>query len=737
MSTTDWTLLPSLVLRSAGFPWQTVESLRYGGGAAALVTVAGLRAAALDHAEGLRPNARLSRGQQSRLKGLRGLEPHPALPDAWLAGWNRLTEALADAQAAFVSAVDQDIEDVAEAFAALRADERFLDAVVCSSPAAYRDLERGAKGARIRRQLASYAQRLAAKSETMSFFGPINYAELTTDPGPSALGWDGHQEIRERQAHTAARILDSLQGRILGDDRVFDRLVPRRKTVLRRATGVIADVDGTRTVAEYGPAAREEIRAAIVSGRLTHDLVPPATEVDPWRWLAHRIGTRADQPGTSEIDVLVKTVRAALAEYPAAPPSRKVALQGEIANLLPARAVSGGRFYNDRVVVHEAAAGTVRATLSGGLAADLRTVVPGALDLLAWEAEATRRATNRALASLLGACRTSLGAALKLAADLEVRPGGELAAAVAETVAKAGTESIDLADHIAPARTPRDAVLCSVDLLPVVDDLARYREGETLLVLGDIHDAALLTPWAMQFHPEAADRIARRDAEIRRVLRQRATVTVVSGRSTGLPPLEYPGLVLELGGTAANPDLPRIGLDDLYVESDGTEAFLRSRRHPGVDLLFHNGELDTGLHTALALPRIRRPQLPDLPHVPRLTWRNVVLSRRCWTVDSAAVPRASAKQTDADRLWAVAEWIAETGLPARFFAKSPAERKPIFVDTATPALLDGLTRLAGTADRLRISEVLPEPEQAWLRDGRLRFAAELRSVYLRPGGDPA
>jgi hypothetical protein len=56
----------------------------------------------------------------------------------------------------------------------------------------------------------------------------------------------------------------------------------------------------------------------------------------------------------------------------------------------------------------------------------------------------------------------------------------------------------------------------------------------------------------------------------------------------------------------------------------------------------------------------------------------------------------------------------------------------------SPLLVDGLLRLARDAQALHASELLPGPGQMWLRDGTLRFAAELRCVYLRtagPGGD--
>ncbi|MFD0660701.1 lantibiotic dehydratase [Thermocatellispora tengchongensis] len=278
-------------------------------------------------------------------------------------------------------------------------------------------------------------------------------------------------------------------------------------------------------------------------------------------------------------------------------------------------------------------------------------------------------------------------------------------------------------------------MLCSADVMVAAPALEAYEPGRTPLVLGDIHDAALLTPWALQFHPDAAALTAARDDAIERALTGFTALNVIARRGGGLPPLEFPGPVLELGGVAADPRRRRIGLDTLFVHSDGERAELRAHGLAG-PLLFHNGELDTAVHTALALPRIRRPALPDLPYIPRLTWDNVVVSRRRWLIGRDRFDALGAAPGDSGRLVAMARLRAEHDLPGAFFASSPAERKPIYVDSRAPALLDGLVRLARTADRLTLTETLPGPEECWLRDGGLRFAAELRCVYLRPPRAP-
>lgn len=273
--THSWNILSTLVLRSAGFPWQLVESLRYHHSGELVAEIIDLEDHARTLAENL-PGVRLSRGDRSKLRTLRPLASREDnFPEQWLTEWNKQTSALADKHEHLAEAITVDAAAVDQAFAALRSDERVGEAIACSSPPAYRDLSRGAKGARIRRQLASYAQRFGAKSETMSFFGPINYADLAPlEPNQSTVTWRGHRVIRDREAHTAARVLHAINHIIDADDDLLSDAIPRRKTLLGKVSGFSILVDGCRTVREIAhdeavplSAALDHVRAGLRSGR--------------------------------------------------------------------------------------------------------------------------------------------------------------------------------------------------------------------------------------------------------------------------------------------------------------------------------------------------------------------------------------------------------------------------------------------------------------------------------------
>ncbi|MFC7584184.1 hypothetical protein ACFQYP_10945 [Nonomuraea antimicrobica] len=176
------------------------------------------------------------------------------------------------------------------------------------------------------------------------------------------------------------------------------------------------------------------------------------------------------------------------------------------------QSLAGGGRCDDRATVHEAAAGTLRVAVGGALAADLRERVPRVLGLLAEEAELTRLRTNRLLAGRLGPGTYELSEALRATGDLEIEHGGRLAERVAALVreAPAGTSELDLAGLLDEPAPPAAPVLCSADVMVAVSALEAYESGTTPLVLGRLHDAVLLTPWALQFHDEAAACLAER-----------------------------------------------------------------------------------------------------------------------------------------------------------------------------------------------------------------------------------
>jgi hypothetical protein len=176
----------------------------------------------------------------------------------------------------------------------------------------------------------------------------------------------------------------------------------------------------------------------------------------------------------------------------------------------------------------------------------------------------------------------------------------------------------------------------------------------------------------------------------------------------------------------------------------------------GLPALFDNGSAVRPVHGGLSYERQLPPVMallieafgenpillrPDQPlqhdasagsgagrvlHAPRLTIGHVVLRRASWVAQAGTLPRRAAGHSDADFLLTMTAWLAEHGIPPRFFVSvlrpraiaagalaGDRTRKPMYVDIGSPPLVRAFERLAGDpAGAAAFYEVAPEPQTA-------------------------
>lgn len=129
-------------------------------------------------------------------------------------------------------------------------------------------------------------------------------------------------------------------------------------------------------------------------------------------------------------------------------------------------------------------------------------------------------------------------------------------------------------------------------------------------------------------------------------------------------------------------------------------------------------------------------------HAPRVSIGDLVVCRESWRFRTDDVPLPRSRDRDYTyqglRLWAERQ-----GLPRHVFVRVPHELKPVYVDFAAPALLDNFARLVrAAADRagnwVEVTEMLPDAGALWMRDhAGLRYTTEFRMVAVRNGpGEP-
>ncbi len=212
---------------------------------------------------------------------------------------------------------------------------------------------------------------------------------------------------------------------------------------------------------------------------------------------------------------------------------------------------------------------------------------------------------------------------------------------------------------------------------------------------------------------------------------------------------------IELPGDLVSPGVERIPLGDLSLRYDSRAGRLVLRSlSRGVEVipvvssgvnpsgivseLIHIGR--HGWQTVGYLPGFEAPRVKRWP---RFVCGNVVLFRARWTFGGDRLPqvaRLGVPLRDADFFLELARWRARNGLPRHVFVHTRAEPKPFYVDLESPVLTDLLRRAVANAATsgeaaLHVTEMLPGPEDMWVRDGRGSYATEFL-VQLQ-GPDPA
>jgi hypothetical protein len=113
-------------------------------------------------------------------------------------------------------------------------------------------------------------------------------------------------------------------------------------------------------------------------------------------------------------------------------------------------------------------------------------------------------------------------------------------------------------------------------------------------------------------------------------------------------------------------------------------------------------------------------EVPGITTWPRFTSDKLVLFRRRWTLSPGKLP-------DEGPLFfaEVARWRRQHGIPRHVFVHTAADPKPFYADLASPLFVGLLRRALSEESTLHVVEMLPGPDEMWVRVGRGRYATEL------------
>jgi hypothetical protein len=237
-----------------------------------------------------------------------------------------------------------------------------------------------------------------------------------------------------------------------------------------------------------------------------------------------------------------------------------------------------------------------------------------------------------------------------------------------------------------------------------VHRLLRYLPDETLPV-DTVYPG---TPTYAEFAQTLGTSLNQRELTLPNRLDYPPPARLEVGVSDGLPALYDSGSIIRPvhGGLSYERQFPPVLA--LLIEAFGDNPILLRPDQP----LQHDASAGNGAGRVL--------------HAPRLRIGRVVVRRATWVAQPGTLPHRGPGQSDADFLLTVTNWLAENGIPPRFFvsvlrmnaiaagsAAGDRSRKPMFVDVGSPPLVLAFERLAkDPASAAVFHEVAPEPETA-------------------------
>ncbi|MGZ4829570.1 MAG: lantibiotic dehydratase [Candidatus Angelobacter sp.] len=275
----------------------------------------------------------------------------------------------------------------------------------------------------------------------------------------------------------------------------------------------------------------------------------------------------------------------------------------------------------------------------------------------------------------------------------------------------------------------------SPDIMIAASSEEAIRRGEYLFVMGEMHvskntlDASLF----VNQHPSPEDLLSSVERDLRLKVVPLGFKTVEQGCRTTPSLVGGTSFRLEYLADSFTADRAKaLPLSALILENHNGELIARTRDG---QLCMNWIDLVGGLLSLHVIECFK--VIAPRPHTPRISIDRLVLKRESWRFPPTDLEFAQCS-TPAERFLQARIWAQEHGIPRFAFFKVPVEGKPAYVDFESPILIDIFAKMIrrtleaelpeATVD---ISEMLPDPTQAWLPDATgQRYTSELRIVAV-------
>jgi hypothetical protein len=644
----------------------------------------------------------------------------------------------------------------------------FKEAVLLSSPAAYEEFCRTSDHGRFRhgheRVAYRFLQRFSAKNESGGSIGPVNliiaadeYAigsnevRYWDDPVLGQIAYVENGDGRSAERHTflsywaacelgrslLQKSTARLPYRILGmprsglpdtDARLLDR-IDGRTSVGALAAALELPVDAVESV----------VRRLVALGLVEDDWQVSYFTTNPGeelRELADRLGTPAAKRACQLVDEVRKFARVPFTDRPAA----LAAISRDFSQLTGKPAWRGhGRLRADRSVLYEEATGNIQdASIGPTGMRRLCERLATALELLASQAIEKRAAGQALLARELDKRGVEEMAAVDVRALAVGDPGPGTVRERLLDLLDASVSSVELSrgDLLEAGLIREDLdewpVFGAADLM-----LTGLGSGPGSIILSELHHIwPTLGCWVRALYDD-------------RVLANQELWQIVAGElAPAVPTLQE--IVRNEKATDSSPYGHRVlcldsGMplaDTVTVSAERTvvrrwqNGFIGlhdtdDRRDLWLLPEYDDSGVDLGGLLNCTIPALSLKPFTLGPHTPRIVIDGVVIQRRRWELAAATIPTATGRVPTGREWLALQVWRCDLGLPRCVYFLLDTEGKPIYLDFSSVLSVTNFLHCLRSAERVVVTEALPDPAHLWLRTRDGTLTSEIRLLLWR------
>lgn len=742
-------------------------------------------------AESLRKVSRRLRAE--RIPELAGLP----VVGAVLAELRDVAAQAAEARRRFDAAFNVARNEASQTLRRTAADPRFREAITwqnhpllktCVAPLLRNPDARSSKHRQHEDLIASYLHRYCLKNETIGFFGPVGWAQLS-ERGPALEAEPGAGLLRKRQVYFEQWAVDALARRFSEDPALAKWRTPRPSPVARlhgttarmpfrkpveltlEELHVLAACDGVRSVHQLherlflAPGRQDEILRKLARQHLVSLDFELPLDLHPERRLKEqllRIGDpvlRSNALARLAKLVAARDAVAAAAGDPDRLLSELIRLDADFAALTgssPSR--SAGQMYTGRTLIYEDCQRDVVVRIGPRVLEALGpalTLVLTSARWLTWQVGQYCRTAFLELFDRLARGSPFVGfvefynyalnrlskdtALMEFAKELQRRWTKVLS--LPQGARSVRYASADLTASVAEAFAAPGpgwpgACYHSPDLMIAGPSIAAINAGEFHFVLGELHAGAntLRGRFLVEQHPRADEILQGVEADLRDIRLAPITPKRYQTRATRI----YPTLKSDRQYFAATTldSIPHHGAKtlngaSLAVRKADGELIITCREH---GLEFDLMQSFAAIFARIVIDGFAITE--RVGHTPRIAIDDFVVARETWNFAPAEIAFAKVARRD-ERFLAARRWAAVHRMPRWLFVRIPGEAKPLYLDFDSPITIDQIARKIRNqpafpaGGHIALIEMLPPHGEHWLpdADGRL-YSCELRMVAV-------